>query len=275
MTKVPLDGPADMWRRFTRHADRQAREQLILHYAPLVKYVVGRLTFKLPRSLENEDLLGYGLIGLIEAVDRFNPERGVKFETFAACRIRGQIIDTLRSLDLLPRSARHHTKEIEDAIGVLCQSLGRLPEDTETAEYLHVSVDTCHDWLRDAGWAVVSLDQPVIADDGEIYTLHDSLEDTTVPSLSEQLDGHELKQQVIAAILALPEREQLMISLYYSDGLTMKEIGEVLGVSESRVSQMHAKAVLALRALMRSKQDADSLMYRRRHANAPAYAAIP
>ena len=270
-----MDDLSDLWRRFTRQADRQAREQLILHYAPLVKYVVARLAFKLPRSLEVEDLLGYGLIGLIEAVDRFDPERGVKFETFAACRIRGQIIDTLRSLDLLPRSARHHAREIEKAMGVLCQSLGRLPEDAEVAGYLKIGLDTYHDWLRDTGWAVVSLDQPFVADDGETYALQDSLEDTTVPSLSEQLDGRELKQQVVAAILALPEREQVMISLYYTDGLTMKEIGQVLGVSESRVSQMHAKAVLALRALMRSRHETDSVVHRRRQANAPAYAAVP
>lgn len=273
MTKLTPEKVAELWKCFQNEADRQAREQLIVHYAPLVKYVVGRLAISLPRSLENEDLLGYGLIGLIEAVDRFDPERNVKFETFASARIRGHILDMLRSLDLLPRTARRQAKEIEDVIGQLSQSLGRLPEDEEVAHQLELDLEEYHERLRETSWVVVSLDQPIHSDNGEVFNLYDTLEDPTVPSLAEHLDNQETKQQIVNAILALPKREQLVISLYYNDGLTMKEIGEVMGVSESRVSQMHAKAVLMLRALIRNREPRDAaVIYDRRGSNARVYA---
>ena len=274
MTRLTPEEVAKLWKRYQEQADRQAREQLIMHYAPLVKYVVGRLAISLPRSLENEDLLGYGLIGLIEAVDRYDPGRNVKFETFASARIRGQIIDTLRSLDLLPRTARRQAKEIEDTIGQLSQSLGRLPEDEEVAHKLELDLDAYHERLRETSWVMVSLDQPIHSENGEVFNLYDTLEDPSVPSLAEHLDNQEMKQQIVNAILALPKREQQVISLYYNDGLTMKEIGEVLGVSESRVSQMHAKAVLMLRAMIKSQEQRETtIIYDRRGLNATVYAA--
>jgi len=274
MGKLTPEEVAELWKRFQNQADRQAREQLIMHYAPLVKYVVGRLAISLPRSLEGEDLLGYGLIGLIEAVDRFDPRRNVKFETFASARIRGQIIDMLRSLDLLPRTARRQVKEIEDVISQLSQTLGRLPEDEEVAQRLDLELEEYHELLRETSWVTVSLDQPIHSDNGEVFNLYDTLEDPTVPSLAEQLDNQEMKQQIVNAILALPKREQLVISLYYNDGLTMKEIGEVMGVSESRVSQMHAKAVLMLRAMIKRREQRETaVIYDRRGMNATAYAA--
>ncbi len=267
-----MDDLANLWTRYARCGDRRAREELIMHYAPLVKYVVGWLSVTLPASLEKEDLIGYGTIGLIEAVDRYDPDRGVKFETFATTRIRGQIIDTLRALDLLPRSARRQAKEIENAISQLSQSLGRIPTGAEVASHLGVSLDQYHDRLVEANFAVVSLDQPVTSENGDFYTLYDSLEDTTMPVPSEQIDAREMKAQLVSAIRALSEREQLMISLYYSEGLTMKEIGQVLGVSESRVSQMHAQAVFTLRGLMNAGLRPDPVIYDRRGISAPTYA---
>jgi RNA polymerase sigma factor for flagellar operon FliA len=272
MDQEPTPNLKELWRRHSQLGDRQAREELILHYASLVKYVVGWLAVSLPASLEEGDLVGYGTIGLIKAVDRYDPTRGVKFETYATARIRGQVIDSLRALDLLPRSARRQAREIEHAVSNLSQTLGRIPENAEVADYLGISLDQYHDRLMYANCGVVSLDQPVTSETGERYTLGDTLEDATMPVPSEQADARDLKAQLTSAIGALPERERLMISLYYNDGLTMKEIGQVLGVSESRVSQMHAKAVLSLRGLMKASPEPSPIIYKRGGIRASVYA---
>jgi RNA polymerase sigma factor for flagellar operon FliA len=262
-----------LWKRYTQDNDQQTREALILHYAGLVKYVVGRLAIALPPSLQQEDLIGYGVLGLIEAVDRFDLSRGVKFETYAVARIRGQIIDSLRTLNLLPRSAHRRTKEISAAIAHLSQLLGRIPDDMEIANYLNISLDQYRQWLLDANFAVFSLDQPVTFDDGEQSTLYDSLEDTKMPVPTQQVDDSEMRAELMAAIRALPKREQLMIALYYNDRLTMKEIGQALDVSESRVSQMHAKAMLTLRGLLEDSTEPKSFIYNGGEISASVYAA--
>jgi RNA polymerase sigma factor for flagellar operon FliA len=235
--------------------------------------VVGRLAIALPPSLQREDLIGYGVLGLLEAIDRFDLSHGVKFETYAVTRIRGQIIDSLRMLNLLPRSAHRRTKEISMAIAHLSQLLGRIPDDMEIANYLNISLNQYHRWLLDANFAIFSLDQPVNFDDGEQSTLYDSLEDTKMPAPTQQVDDSEMRAELMAAIRALPKREQLMIALYYNDRLTMKEIGQALGVSESRVSQMHAKAMLKLRDLLECSIEPKSIIYNERKINGPVYAA--
>lgn len=274
MGESRMDNLSDLWTRHTQQSDRQAREQLIVHYAWLVKYVVGRLAVRqvLPPSLEEEDLLGYGVVGMIEALDRFDPGQGVKFETFATARIRGQIIDSLRALDLLPRSVYRRAREIEAAIAQLNQALGRTPTDAEVAGQLGIGLDQYQRRLLETTCAVVSLDQPLALADGEPFTLHDSLEDDTMPLPSAQLEDREMKSLLVTAIRALPERSQQVIALYYNEGLTMKEIGEVLGVSESRVSQMHAKAMLALRSAINSSTEPNPVTYDRRGISAPLYA---
>ncbi|MCB0209793.1 MAG: FliA/WhiG family RNA polymerase sigma factor [Anaerolineae bacterium] len=269
-----MDNSTELWRDFTKNGNRQAREKLIIRYASLVKYVVGRLALGLPPSLQQEDLIGYGTLGLMEAVDRFDPERGFKFETFAMSRIRGQIIDTLRRLDWLPRSIHQKSKKIEKAVSVLCQLLGRLPTDEEVAAHLEIDLKQYHYWLRDTSCTVVSLDQPFTFSDGEYADLYESLENTKLPTPTQHLDDKELKKQLAEAILALPERERLMISLYYNDELTMKEIGEVLGISESRVSQLHTRAVLLLRGKMNSKTEAPTLIYNRKTSSVSVHASI-
>jgi len=262
---------ADIWMRYTQQNDRYAREELILHYAQLVKYVVGRLALRLPPSLQEEDLIGYGVLGLIEAIDRFDPGRGVKFETFAVARIRGHILDSLRHLDLLSRSARRQAREIEGAITKLCQVLGRLPTDAEVAAHLDIGLDQYYERLLNANSAIVSLDEPLVNMVDEALTLHDSLEDTTMPIPSTQVDNDEMKLELISAIQALPKRDQIMISLYYNDGLTMKEIGQAMGISESRVSQMHAKAVLALRSWLHNWAEPNQITYDRKEISATIY----
>jgi RNA polymerase sigma factor for flagellar operon FliA len=266
-----MENMTEVWKRYCEQDDQQAREELILHYARLVKYVVSRLVVKLPASLQREDLISYGVLGLMEAVDRFDPSHGVKFGTYAIPRIRGQIIDSLRSLDMLPRSVYRQTKEIEKAISELSQILGRTPNDQEVADYLEISLIQYHSWLTDASFIVVSLDRSALSDDGDQALLYDSLEDTKIATPSQDFDSRELKADLATIIQELPDREQLLLSLYYKDGLTMKEIGKVLGVSESRVSQMHAKIILTLRGWLKCRTEPKSAIYNRKDTNVPIY----
>lgn len=267
-----MDYVAELWQRYRNKNDRQAREELILNYTRLVRYVVGRLAIGLPASLQHEDLVGFGILGLIEAVDRFNPDQGVKFATYAVTRIRGQIIDSLRAMDLLPRSVYRHNRDIEQAMATLTQGLGRSPTNEEVAEFLNISLDQYHGWLADINFSMISLDQVLVYDNGEESNLYGSLEDTNIPSPSQQIDDSEMKTELVAAIHKLPEREQLMISLYYNDGLTMKEIGQVLDVSESRVSQIHARAMLTLRSFINSRTEPNPIVYHRREKHASVFA---
>ena len=249
--KSVTEDPNILWVRYIQHSDYQARQSLILHYAPLVNGIVNSLSLPLPRSLEQDDLVSYGLVGLIDAVDRFDLSHQVKFETYAMQRIRGQIIDTLRSLDLLPRSTYRRSREIQAAVARLSQTLGGMPADSDIAEALGISLAEYRRWRMDADCTILSLDQPMKMQDGEDLSLYDAIVDDQAASPSEAVDKQELQTQLIAAIQALPERDQIIISLYYNDGLTMKEIGQLLGVSESRVSQMHSKIILTLHAFFR------------------------
>jgi RNA polymerase sigma factor FliA len=269
-----MDELSQLWTRFTQHNDRQAREALILRYASLVKFVVGRLALGLPPSLQEEDLIGYGVLGLIEAIDRFDPGRGVKFETFAISRIRGHILDSLRQLDLLSRSVRRQVKEIEQTMAYLTQTLGRLPTDTEVADHLSLNLDQYHERLLNTNSAIISLDKPLADQGDETLTLYDAIENTHMPNPAIQLDEQEIKAELVLAIQILPEREQIMLSLYYNDSLTMKEIGQAMSISESRVSQMHAKAMLTLRSLIKNRAEPNQVNHTRRGISATVYAAV-
>lgn len=268
-----MDDTEKLWQRHIRHGDRSAREELILRYTPLVKYVVGRLAIGLPATMDREDLISCGVMGLIEAVDRFQPSRGVKFETYAVTRIRGQILDTLRQLDVLPRSAHRQAREIEAAIAELSQLYGRMPDDSEVADHLGITLDEYRSRLMTSSLAMISLDQPTRTADGETLDLYDSVEDTSMPTPSEQIDRQETVEQMVSAIQALPERERLMISLYYHDRLTMKEIGAVLGISESRVCQLHTKALLTLRGIVNGSAALAPAGFERRGIGVAAYAS--
>jgi len=239
----------DAWVRYDTSRDPKIREQLILQYAPLVKYVVDRLAVPIPACLEYEDLISHGIVGLLEAVERFDPQRGVQFKTYAISRIRGQIIDALRALDLLPRSARRRAREIETAIRALYTELGRPPTDEEVAQYMGIGLESYRRDLAQASCTLVSLDYPLDnfgAEEG--LALGEVLTDENMPSPMDQAEEQDLRSQLRAAIRDLPEREKLLISLYHTEELTMKEIGQVLNISESRVSQIYAKTILTLRA---------------------------
>jgi RNA polymerase sigma factor for flagellar operon FliA len=241
----------DLWTRYKDERDEKAREQLVLAYAPLVKYVAGRMSSGLPSHVEEADLISYGLLGLIAAIERFEPQREIKFETFAITRIKGSIIDELRSLDWVPRSVRTKAREIEKVNARLEHQLQRAPADQEMAIALGMSVDEFQESLvRITGSSVVALDELWTVSDasGDQVSLLDTIEDPQAVDPAAEVDTTDMKDRLAGAIAALPEREKLVVALYYYENLTLREIGDVLGVTESRVSQLHTKAVLRLKS---------------------------
>jgi RNA polymerase sigma factor for flagellar operon FliA len=241
----------DLWRRYKGAGDEQARERLVVAYSPLVKYVSGRMASGLPAHVEEADLISYGLVGLISAIQRFEPEREIKFETYAITRIKGAIIDELRSLDWVPRSVRSRAREIEKANSKLEHLLQRAPTDDEMAAELGMTVEEFQEaLLQISNSTVAALDELWTVSDasGDQVSLLDTLQDPGAPDPAAVMDATDLKDRMADAIARLPEREKLVVALYYYENLTLREIGEVLGVTESRVSQLHTKAVLRLRS---------------------------
>ncbi len=242
----------DLWRRYKATADDKARERLVVAYSPLVKFIAGRMASGLPAHVEESDLISYGLLGLIGAIERFELEREIKFETFAVARVKGAIIDELRSLDWVPRSVRARARKVEQAHAALESKLGRSPTDEEMADRLEISVDEFRDALLEiANSSVLALDDLwTFADPegGSQISVLDMIQDPAGVDPEIEAQTSELKDRLADAIESLPERERLVIALYYYENLTLREIGEVLGVTESRISQLHTKAVLALRS---------------------------
>jgi RNA polymerase sigma factor FliA len=250
----------DLWRRYKDDRDEKARERLVLAYAPLVKYVAGRMSSGLPSHVEESDLISYGLLGLISAIERFEPEREIKFETFAITRIKGSIIDELRSLDWVPRSVRTKARAIEKANAKLEHRLHRAPTDQEMAKELGVEIEDFQDSLvRISNSSVVALDELWTVSDssGDQVSLLDTIQDPQAADPATEMDTTEMKDRLADAIARLPEREKLVVALYYYENLTLREIGEVLGVTESRVSQLHTKAVLRLKSRLQGDPLAD------------------
>src|SRR5215213_1498 len=234
----------ELWRRYKERGDDSARERLVVAYSPLVKFVAGRTGARLPSHVDQADLISYGMIGLVEAMDRFEPQRQIRFETFAMQRIRGAIIDELRSLDWVPRSVRSRARDIEEANSKLEHEFGRAPTEDELQEAL----------LQISNSSILALEELWMTPDasGDKVSLLDTIEDESAPDPQAALDTSEVKDRLTEAIQDLPERETLVVALYYFENLTLREIGEVLGVTESRVSQLHSKAVLRLRSRLKS-----------------------
>jgi RNA polymerase sigma factor for flagellar operon FliA len=248
---VAAEDTTALWREFRRTGDKGIRDRLILTYAPLVKFVAGRLGSGLPAHVDENDLVSYGLLGLIGAIERYEPERDVKFETYAIARIKGSIIDELRAMDWVPRSVRSRAREIERAIAQLEAQLHRAPTDEEIAAKIGVTVEELDDSLTDISRSsIAALDElwTISSGSGDQVALIDTIEDTHGPEPQSALDQSEMREAIAESISRLPEREKIVITLYYYEELTLREIGEVLGVTESRVSQLHTKAILRLKA---------------------------
>lgn len=230
---------------------RVARDKLILHFSPLVKYVAGRVGVGLPSNVDQADLMSYGIFGLIDAIDKFDLARSIKFETYAITRIRGAIIDELRSFDWIPRSVRSKARKVEQAYATLEARLLRTPTDDEVARELDISQAALQKILGQISFVnVLALDELVVrgSDSSESTTLGDTLADDRVDDPETLVEDQQMRFILADLIAQLPEREKIVVSLYYYEGLTLAEIGKVLGVTESRASQLHTKAVLQLRA---------------------------
>jgi RNA polymerase sigma factor for flagellar operon FliA len=246
----PLDAVAAAWDKYKSNGSTAARDQLILHYSPLVKYVAGRVAVGLPSNIEQADLMSYGIFGLIDAIDKYDRSKNVKFETYAISRIRGAIIDELRAIDWVPRSVRFKAREVEKAYASLENRLKRPPSDAEIAEELGISSsDLTHIYSQLSNVSLIALDEITAMDGGkgDKLSLLDTLEDTKTASPMEAFESEEMRQILVESINHLPEREKRVVTFYYFNGLTLAEIGQVLGVTESRVCQIHTKAVLALK----------------------------
>ncbi len=249
---------AELWREYKDTGEDRLRERLILHYSPLVKYVAGRVGVGLPSNIEQADLVSYGIFGLIDAIQKFDLERAIKFETYAISRIKGAIIDELRSIDWIPRSVRYKAREVEKAYAALEAKLRRTPTEAEVAAELGIALEDLHTIFSQVSFVnVVALDELLTAggEKGDKLSLVDTLEDTKAEDPVQAFESEETKHLLAKAINTLPEREKIVVTLYYYEGLTLAEIGQVLGVTESRICQMHTKAVMQLRGKLADQKD--------------------
>ncbi|MFD0261464.1 RNA polymerase sigma factor WhiG [Kitasatospora indigofera] len=240
-----------LWRSYKESGDARLREQLILHYSPLVKYVAGRVGVGLPANVEQADFVSSGVFGLIDAIEKFDIDRAIKFETYAISRIRGAIIDELRALDWIPRSVRQKAKAVERTYATLEAKLRRTPHEPEVAAEMGIAIEDLHAIFSQLSLAnVVALDELLhpVGEGGDRLSLVDVLEDRGADNPVAVAEDREMRRLLANAINTLPEREKTVVTLYYYEGLTLAEIGQVLGVTESRVSQIHTKSVLQLRA---------------------------
>ena len=253
-----LEAIGRLWDEYKHTGDPAARDRLIVHYSPLVKYVAGRVASGLPQSVDQGDLVSYGIFGLIDAIDKFDLERAIKFETYAISRIRGAIIDELRAIDWIPRSVRFKAREVEKAYAKLEGDLHRTPSEAEVAAEMGIALEDLHQIFSQVSFVnVVALDEllSVGGEKGDKLSLVDTLEDQKAEDPVLAFESEETKYLLAKAINTLPEREKIVVTLYYYEGLTLAEIGQVLGVTESRICQMHTKAVLQLRGKLAESRE--------------------
>lgn len=234
---TPKEDLEQIWLEFRATADPGLRNRLVLQYAPLVKYVAGRLRTRMPESVEQDDLVSDGVLGLMDAIERFEPNRGLSFQTFAVPRIRGAIIDGMRSMDFVPRSVRDKLRIISRARVTLEERLGRIPEDSEVAVESGIDIHQLRDLTRQATSNHANLDDFDLADELSSAADH-------------RVEQSDVKTSLMRVVEQLRERDQVIIALYYFEGLTLAEIGQVLGVTESRVSQVHRRATVLMRAML-------------------------
>lgn len=228
--------------------NKEARDSLIVQYIYLIRYVVGRVKVTLPATISIEDIAGYGVEGLINAVERYSPQKNTRFETYALIRIRGAILDKIRSQDFLPRSVRKKIKDIKAAQEALKQELGRMPTTQEVAEYVDMDADKVTQLLSEDTTITSIYDKKGTADDS--LEIIDTIEDTNKLNPQEQAEENNVKQELERALMRLPERERIIMVLYYQENMTLKEIGETINMSESRVCQLHAQSIMKLKNIL-------------------------
>ncbi len=254
-----MENLSDLWTQYRADGSKTAKDKLLVEYAGLVKFIAQRMAMSLPPSVEVGDLAGAGVMGLIRAVEMFEPERGLKFETFATHKIRGAILDELRSMDWVPRSVRQKNRLLQKAYSELETKLGRMPYDDEVADHLQLSQESFEELLSEVAPAtILSLEEslPDRGDDNKSLSLIDTIEDPQGSNPLKELGYQEVKRILTETVAQLPEKEKLVIALYHYEELTLKEIGEVLNLTESRVSQIHSKAMLKLKARLIQKINA-------------------
>jgi RNA polymerase sigma factor for flagellar operon FliA len=240
----------ELWRLYRKTKNPEIRDALVRQYAPLVKYVAGKVAVGMPHNVEFDDLVGYGVFGLFDAIEKFDPDKHVKFKTYAVTRIRGAIFDELRSIDWVPRSVRQKTREIEDTVRRLEASLGRAASDQEIANELGMTLkDFEKVMMRISSTSILSLnDVWYTGEDNDKVSIADSIESPQSLNPDTIVEKDEIKRVIIQSIQELPEKEKKVLVLYYYEDLTLKEIGQILEVTESRISQLHTKAIVRLRA---------------------------
>ncbi|MCL2025948.1 MAG: RNA polymerase sigma factor WhiG [Leptospirales bacterium] len=247
--KLDALGEEKLWEMYNKGSDQNVRDYFVIKYAPLVKYVAGKVSMGMPQNIEFDDLVSYGVFGLIDAIGKFDPARGIKFKTYAMTRIRGAIFDELRSIDWIPRSIRQKAKQIEQVISELENKLGRTVEDEEIAREMGMANDEFQSLLNKlSGTSMLSLnDIWYLGDDNDELSILETLEAPENMNPDILIEKEEIRDYIIDAIQKLPDKEKKVIVLYYYEDLTLKEIGEILEVTESRVSQLHTKAIMRLR----------------------------
>jgi RNA polymerase sigma factor for flagellar operon FliA len=246
----------NLWREYKESGSKLSKDKLLLEYAHLVKYITNRLAINLPKSVDRNDLVSAGVLGLIKAVETFEPERGFKFETFAGHKIRGAILDELRALDWVPRSVRQKSRDLQRIFAKLENKLGRAPYDDEVCEEMNISIEEYEEMLSEVTpTTIISLEEamPDRESDSKELRIIDTIEDPGNENPLKEMGFAEVKGILKDAIANLPEKEKLVVALYHYEELTLKEIGVVLDITESRVSQIHSKAILKLRSKLLQK----------------------
>jgi len=240
----------ELWKNYKKTKDLRIREHFVNQYAPLVKYVAGKIAIGMPQNVDFDDLVGYGVFGLLDAIEKFDPTKDIKFKTYAVTRIRGAIYDELRSIDWVPRSVRQKAKELERVIGKLENRLGRAARDDEIAKELGISSKELHTLiLKISGASILSLsDVWYVGDESDKVSVMETIESPKSLNPDVIVEREEIKNIIVQAISDLPDKEKKVLILYYYEDLTLKEIGEVLQVTESRISQLHTKAIMRLRS---------------------------
>ncbi len=238
-----------LWGEYLKDkTNKSIRDTLIVQYIYLIRYVVGRVKVTLPSTISIEDIAGYGVEGLINAIERYSPQKNTRFETYALIRIRGAILDRIRAQDFLPRSVRKKIKDIKNAQEHLKQELGRMPTTTEVASYLDMDPDKVLQLLSEDTTMTSLYDKKGNTDDS--VEIIDTIQDTNKLNPQEQAEEQNVKQELEKALKRLPERERIIMVLYYQENMTLKEIGSTINMSESRVCQLHAQAIMKLKNIL-------------------------